>query len=167
MSINDYHFITHWRVKGTLDQVYDILSNSQEFPRWCPSVYLSAKEVHPGGADRIGRVTEMHTKGRLPYTIRWYSRLAETHRPYGFSIEATGDFQGRGIWTLSRDGKHVKISYDWTVHVEKPLLKYLSFLLKPLFAANHRWAMARGEEALKAELARRTGAGQQPAAHKS
>jgi hypothetical protein len=27
--------------------------------------------------------------------------------------------------------------------------------MKPLFEANHRWAMARGEESLKLELARR------------
>jgi len=30
----------------------------------------------------------------------------------------------------------------------------LSFLLKPIFCANHGWAMARGEESLKIELAR-------------
>ena len=167
MSVNDYHFVTHWRVKGTLEEVNRILSNTTEFPRWCPSVYLSVKEVHPGGADHIGRVVEMHTKGRLPYTIHWYSRLIDVDPPYGFSIEATGDFQGRGIWTFSRDRKHVKITYDWTVRTEKPLLKYLSFLLKPLFAANHRWAMARVEEGLQAELARRAGGGQHPVAQSS
>ena len=30
-------------------------------------------------------------------------------------------------------------------------------ILKPIFGANHRWAMARGEESLKVELARRHG----------
>ena len=38
---------------------------------------------------------------------------------------------------------------------EKPLLKTLSFLLKPIFEANHRWAMAQGETSLALELARR------------
>jgi hypothetical protein len=32
-------------------------------------------------------------------------------------------------------------------------LRYLSFLFKPFFSANHRWAMARGEESLRRELA--------------
>ncbi len=31
----------------------------------------------------------------------------------------------------------------------------LSFLLRPVFEANHRWAMAQGETSLKLELARR------------
>ena len=30
----------------------------------------------------------------------------------------------------------------------KPLLRYLSFLLKPFFRANHSWAMAKGRESL-------------------
>ena len=167
MSANDYHFVTNWRVKAKIEEVYAILSDTPEYPRWCPVIYLSVKEIHPGGADSIGRVMELHTKGRLPYTIHWFSRLTDTNRPYGFSIEATGDFQGRGVWILARDGKHVKITYDWRIRAEKPPLKYLSFLLKPAFAANHRWAMARGEEGLRSELARRAGAGQQSAAQSS
>jgi hypothetical protein len=38
---------------------------------------------------------------------------------------------------------------------EKGLLKRLSFLMKPICAANHHWATARGEESLCLELARR------------
>jgi hypothetical protein len=38
------------------------------------------------------------------------------------------------------------------------LLRYLSFVFKPLFAANHRWAMAQGERSLRAEMARRRSA---------
>ena len=45
------------------------------------------------------------------------------------------------------------MTYDWKIRADKPLLRYLSFLLKPIFSANHRWAMAQGEKALRAELA--------------
>ena len=34
---------------------------------------------------------------------------------------------------------------------DKALLRYLSFLLKPVFAMNHRWAMAQGEKSLRVE----------------
>ena len=87
--------------------------------------------------------------------------------PHGFSLEAWGDLEGSGVWTFSQDGPMVDITYDWRIRAEKPLLRYLSFLLKPIFSANHRWAMARGEESLRAELARRAGAGQQRASHSS
>lgn len=46
-------------------------------------------------------------------------------------------------------------TYDWKITAEKPLLKNFSFIMKPIFSANHHWAMARGEESLAIELARR------------
>jgi hypothetical protein len=87
--------------------------------------------------------------------LRWQFRVTESNYPYGFSLEAEGDFNGRGVWTLRQDSGFVNVRYDWRIRADKPLLAALSFLMKPLFAANHRWAMARGEESLKLELARR------------
>jgi len=60
-----------------------------------------------------------------------------------------------GVWTFLQDWPVVDVVYDWRIRAEKPILRTLSFLLKPLFSANHRWAMARGEESLALELARR------------
>jgi hypothetical protein len=47
------------------------------------------------------------------------------------------------------------MTYVWTVQARKRLIRSLSFLLRPLFEANHCWAMARGEEGLTLELLRR------------
>ena len=167
MSANEYHFVTNWRVPGTVQQVSDILGDPLDLPRWWPSVYLAVEQIEPGDASGVGRVVALHTKGWLPYTLRWRFRVIESRRPYGFSLEAWGDFEGTGVWTFTQDGSFVKITYDWRIRADKPLLRYLSFLLKPVFSANHRWAMARGEESLIAELGRRAGAGQQSTAQTS
>jgi len=163
MSANEYHFVSHWRVESTVEEVSDVLGNASELTRWWPSVYLAVKEVEPGGANGVGRVVELHTKGWLPYRLHWFFRVTESHRPHGFSLEAWGDLEGSGAWDFVPDGQFVAITYDWRIRAEKPMLRYLSFLLKPIFSANHRWAMARGEESLRAELGRRAGAGQQSA----
>ena len=88
----------------------------------------------------------------------WESEIVESRYPHGFTIVASGDFDGRGVWTFEQDGRVVDVTYDWRLRAEKPLLRNLSFLLKPLFEANHRWAMAQGEESLKLELLRRRAA---------
>jgi len=106
-------------------------------------------------SNKRGRLIKLHTKGWLPYTLRWQFEVVEDRYPHGFSLVATGDFDGRGQWTFQQDGAFVDMTYDWRLRAEKPLLRNLSFLMKPLFEANHRWAMARGEESLKLELARR------------
>ena len=73
-------------------------------------------------------------------------------------MSADGDLQGTGRWTFGQDGPEVVITYDWRVSAAKPLLRRLTWLLRPVFAANHRWAMARGEESLRLELRRRRAA---------
>ena len=154
MSSNEYHFVTRWRVSGTVAEVADILKDADELPRWWPSVYLATEVLDPGDENGIGKIVSLHTRGWLPYTLRWRFRVTESRYPDGFALEASGDFTGRGVWSLVQDGPEVCVTYDWRVRADKPLLRSLSFLLKPIFSANHRWAMARGEESLKIELAR-------------
>lgn len=154
MATNDYHFITNWHVQGTLQEVTDIIGNAEELTRWWPSVYLDVKVLEKGDEVGLGKVVALYTKGWLPYTLRWQFRVTEV-RDDGFTLVAQGDFEGRGIWTFKQNGPWVDVVYDWKISAEKPLLRYFSFLIKPLFAANHRWAMAKGEESLALELARR------------
>jgi hypothetical protein len=153
--INDYHFVSRWRVEGTCGEVADVLGDPVALARWWPSVYLSVDEVEPPGAQGVGRRVALVTKGWLPYTIRWGFVVVESRYPYGFTIVAHGEFDGRGVWTFEQDGSFVNVAYDWRLRPEKPLLRNLSFLLKPVFEANHRWAMAQGEASLRLELARR------------
>jgi hypothetical protein len=158
MPDNAYHFISRWRVEGTCGEVADVLGDPLALPRWWPSVYLDVWEVRPpvnNAASGVGQRVKLQTKGWLPYTLRWQFEVVESRYPHGFAIVATGDFDGRGVWTFEQDGAFVNITYDWRLRAEKPLLRSLSPLLKPLFEANHRWAMARGEESLTLELARR------------
>src|SRR4051812_34739011 len=152
---NQYAFVTHWRVEGTCGEVADILSDPMELPRWWPSVYLAVEELRPPDASGLGRRIRLHTKGWLPYTLTWDFETVESRYPHGSTLVASGDFDGRGVWTFVQDGAFVDITYDWRLSAEKPLLRNLSFLLKPVFEANHRWAMAQGEASLKLELARR------------
>ncbi|WP_246999888.1 SRPBCC family protein [Halosolutus gelatinilyticus] len=158
-SATEYHFVTRWRVQGTVEEVADVLSDPTDLPRWWPSVYLDAQLTKPGDEDGIGKEVSLYTTGWLPYTLRWDFRVTESDYPHGFALEAQGDFVGRGEWTLRQDGDQVAVTYEWRVRAEKPLLRRFSFLLRPVFEANHQWAMARGEESLRLELARRAATG--------
>src|SRR5579884_476912 len=154
MASNNYHFITKWRVRSTIKEVSEILADAADLVRWWPSVYLDVKVFEPGDERGLGKVVSLYTKGWLPYTLSWDFRVTEV-REDGFTLVAWGDFDGRGIWTFEQDGPWVNVVYDWKIKAEKPLLRYFSFLIKPIFSANHRWAMAKGEESLKLEIARR------------
>jgi hypothetical protein len=150
-----YHFVTTWRMEGTCDEVADILGDPLRLSVWWPSVYLKVDEIEPARAENgVGRRVGLLTKGWLPYTLRWELLVVDARYPHGSTIAATGDLEGTGVWTFEQDGEFVDISYDWRIRATKPLLRNLSFLLRPLFEANHRWAMTEGEKSLRLELAR-------------
>ncbi|MCZ2402057.1 SRPBCC family protein [Paenarthrobacter sp. Z7-10] len=159
MKNNEYQFLSVWRVPGTPREVVDVLGDPLTLPRWWPSVYLDVHQVLPGAADGNGRTVDLYTKGWLPYTLRWTLTVTEPITESGFGLTAAGDLNGTGRWTFRADGPETVITYDWRVSAAKPMLRQLSWLMKPVFAANHRWAMLRGEESLHLELRRRRAAG--------
>jgi hypothetical protein len=161
MPANEYQFVTRWRLPGTIEQVSDLLGDTETLIRVWPSLYSSATVVEPGDERGVGKVLRVETRGHLPYTLRWSFRVTESRHPYGYTIEAWGDMVGNGVWTLRPDGDDTRVTYVWRVRTEKLLLKWLSPLLKPLFKSNHDRVMAEGEVGLRRELERRRAA--QPA----
>ena len=171
MASNEYHILTVWRIPGTPEEIAEVLGAAEDLPLWWPAVYLDVRVVEPGNPRGIGRVVSLYTKGWLPYTLRWRFKVTELALPRTMEIEAIGDFEGRGIWTFdpvrSADdpaGPLTNVTYDWLIVAQKGILKHLSVVMKPIFAANHGWAMRQGERSLVIELARRhAAAGGDPA----
>ncbi|HSH03524.1 MAG TPA: SRPBCC family protein [Anaerolineae bacterium] len=156
---NEYQFVTNWRIRGEREEIAQILAEPEHLTAWWPSVYLQVTELRAGeGEWDIGRVIGLHTKGWLPYTLRWQFEITEVVWPERFVLEAAGDFNGVGVWVFEQDGDMVNVTYDWRIRADKPLLKYGSVVLKPFFRANHHWAMEKGLASLKLELARRRAA---------
>ena len=155
MAESEYHFVDRWRVEADLKEVADILEDALSLPRWWGSVYFEVKQIEPGGEQGIGKLISLHAGGWLPYTLRINFRTVASRYPQGFTMDATGDLEGKGIWTIEPEGPSVNVTYDWTIRANKPLIEKLSFLLKPIFRSNHNWTMKRGEESLKLELLRR------------
>src|SRR5450755_2464212 len=98
---DSYHFVSRWRVKATTEEVYDILSQPLEFPRWWPAVYLDCRQTSAGATDGTGRCVQFHSRGWLPYTLRWEACTTEAEFPHRIAIEASGDFNGPGVWSFA------------------------------------------------------------------
>ena len=137
----EYVFVDEWEVDAPVEAVYEALVDARTYPEWWQPVYISVE------GDR--RETEHHFKGRLPYTLKMRARLVEVDRPRTFDVEVDGDLRGHGRWTLTpRDGR-VRVRWDWVVYADRPLLRYLTPVLRPLFRWNHNWAVARAREGLE------------------
>lgn len=155
MPANEYHFRTHWAISGTAEEAYDVIDNPVDLPRWWPAVYLDAQVLDEGDADGIGKVVALHTRGWLPYTLRWQFRVREKQRAERIVLEAWGDFVGQAIVRFAQQGANAHLDFDWRIRADKWILRHGSLLLKPIFAANHHWAMNQGYRSLILEIQRR------------
>jgi uncharacterized protein YndB with AHSA1/START domain len=142
----DYIFLDEWDVDAPQAAVFNALADSTTYPEWWKPVYI---EVEADGPLRVGQVAEHHFKGRLPYTLKTTSKIVRMDAPNEFEVEVVGDLTGKGVWTLSpRDGK-VHVRFDWRVIADRPLLRYLSPVLRPVFRWNHNWSVKRAIEGLE------------------
>ena len=151
-----YDFLTKWRFDDTdITEVADILEDTATLPRWWPELFRTVTIVKPGTGHALGQIAKCECRARLPYTLRFTYTVVEERYPFGSTIDSTGDLVGRGVWRLEpRDGG-VDVQYEWRVNLQKPLLRFVSPILRPLLAANHEWSMNRGEEGLRREIIRR------------
>ena len=144
-----YVFVDEWDVDGPIEAVYDALADAATYPEWWKPVYIEGR-AEPGG-----RVVHHVFKGRLPYRLRVRSELVRSERPRELEARVTGDLSGSGIWTLTPSDGGVHLRFDWRVEADRPFLRVLTPVLRPVFRWNHSWAIARAKEGLE-PYARRT-----------
>jgi hypothetical protein len=138
---SEYVFVDEWVVDAPQEVVYDVLADARTYPDWWKPVYLSVE------GDR--RKTLHRFKGRLPYTLKMRAELVREERPRQFEVLVDGDLRGKGIWTFTPRCGGTQVRWDWIVFADRPLLRYLTPLLKPLFRWNHNWAVKRAMEGLE------------------
>jgi uncharacterized protein YndB with AHSA1/START domain len=143
---SEYVFIDEWDVAAPQKAVFEALADASTYPQWWKPVY---KEVLVDGPPEVGSTSKQCFKGRLPYTLNTTSEIVRYEPPGEFEVSVVGDLTGRGVWKLTpRDGK-VHIRFDWRVIADRPLLRYLTPVLRPVFRWNHNWSIARAREGLE------------------
>ena len=157
MASNKYHFVDHWDVPFPIDQVWEVLSRTREFPVWWQGVYLSVDALDEAPGPKVGERVAAVARGWLPYKLHFTIETTALEKPHLIAFKATGDFEtddSRWLLTPTTMGTHVIL--DWNPIVEKPVVKFLSPLLKPLFRWNHNWTMVRGQRQIVEYMSQRS-----------
>jgi uncharacterized protein YndB with AHSA1/START domain len=142
----EYVFHDEWDVEAPQEAVFRALADARTYPEWWKPVYLEAEgDCEPA----VGCTTKHHFKGRLPYTLKTTSELVAYNPPNSFSVKVEGDLTGSGVWTLTQRNGTVHVRFDWTVFADRPLLRYLTPILRPVFRYNHNWSVKRAIEGLE------------------
>jgi uncharacterized protein YndB with AHSA1/START domain len=143
----EYVFIDEWDARAPVEAIFEALADTRTYPEWWAPVYISVACDGPPGP---GRVSDSVFKGRLPYRLKMRSQIMRYDPPREFEIATSGDLTGRGVWTLSEQGEGlVHVRFDWRVNADRMLLRVLTPVLRPLFRANHGYAISRARAGLE------------------
>jgi len=153
---NVYRFVEQWKLPGsTPDEVYEVLSDARLLPDWWKGVYLESEPINGWSTPKVGARVRVKARGFLPYTLSFILEATALQPGRLVEVRTLGDFEGVWRATLSAGDSGTRVDIDWKVTVQKPVVRLLSPLLKPLFAWNHHWTTPRGEAGLRAYLVER------------
>lgn len=152
MPLNSYVFQEHWIIPAQRSAVYRVLSDGKLLPEWWRGVYLESTPLN-GSEVRVGARSRAVLRGALPYRVRCELEATELVQDEVVEVAAHGEFEGCWRATLSDVPEGTRVDINWSVSAQKPIIRYLSPVMKPLFAWNHNWAKKRGETGLTAYLA--------------
>jgi len=141
-----YVFVDEWDVAAPQECVFAAVAKARTYPEWWTPVYLA---VEGDEEPRLGARSSQHFKGRLPYHLHTRGEIVEFDPPRLVRAEVEGDLRGVGIWTLTPTARGTHVRFDWEVYADRPLLRRLTPLLRPLFRWNHNWAIARAMHGLE------------------
>jgi uncharacterized protein YndB with AHSA1/START domain/quercetin dioxygenase-like cupin family protein len=142
----EYVFVDEWDVAAPPQAVFDALADARTYPEWWTPVYL---DVDAEGPPTLGKVSRQHFKGRLPYHLHTTSTITRLEPPRVVQGDVEGDLRGRGTWTLTPTATGTHVRFDWRVLADRPLLRTLTPVLRPVFRWNHDWAIARAMDGLE------------------
>jgi uncharacterized protein YndB with AHSA1/START domain len=149
----EYVFVDEWDVDAPQEAIFDALADATTYTQWWTPTY---RESRAEGPLTVGVRSHQRFRAALPYTLKTTSTLVAMDRPHGFTVDVDGDLRGRGVWSLEpRDGV-VHVRFDWRVFADRPLLRVLTPVLRPLFRWNHRVAIEAAMRGLE-PYARRAG----------
>jgi hypothetical protein len=146
-----YSFVTKWQLKAPLQDVWDAIYDSMEWPQWWHGVQ-AVIEIEKNDARGINGVRNYTWKSVLPYKLTFNMRLTEKESLQRLKGIAFGELEGDGEWLFTEKNGIIYIQYNWNVVTTKKWMNTFGFLLKPFFVFSHNAVMHWGGKGLAKKL---------------
>ncbi len=146
-----YHFVTIWKIKCSIEEVWEVLHHQEDWPKWWKGV-VKVETLKQGDNNNIGKIMRYTWKSFLPYTLAFDMVATEIAEPHILAGTAFGELDGKGRWEIYQDGDTTTLTYDWHVSTTKKWMNKFGWLMKPAFKWNHDIVMKWGAKGLANEL---------------
>lgn len=151
MLVYTYHFETVWKIKAPVEQVWNAIYNSDEWPDWWRGM-LKVKKIREENAEKTGGIKEYTWGFTLTYQLCFKMETIRYDYLHQLEGRAWGDLEGRGLWTFTEQDGVTTAVYYWNVKTNKKWMNQMAWLLKPVFKFNHDLVMQWGAKGLAKKL---------------
>src|SRR6266545_4605057 len=139
-AMTDYRFVTVWKLRAPIDQVWQAIWQSEKWPSWWKGV-LSVEKLRDGDESGIGGIRRYVWRSKLPYNLAFDMDLTRSEPPHRLEGNASGELAGTGVWELDEAGGVTTVRYTWSVHTTRAWMNLLAPIARPLFEWNHDYVM--------------------------
>jgi uncharacterized protein YndB with AHSA1/START domain len=146
-----YSFITTWEIKAPISDVWQIIYDYEQWPKWWKAV-LKAETLVQGDEKSIGKKVYYLWESILPYKLLFTVTSTKIEYPFIMEGIAEGELQGEGKWMLEELNGITIVHCTWNVNTNKKWMNVLKPILAPLFNWNHKVAMQWGAKGIAKKL---------------
>jgi len=146
-----YSFITDWELRAPLEEVWQAILESEQWPEWWKGV-VDVKELKPGNESGIGSIRSYTLSSPSRYRLRFNLLLTNRTEYQLLKGNATGDLQGTGSWHFRYNDGITYVQCEWHVMTTIPWMSYMGVVLAPFFRYNHTIVMRWGARSLAKKL---------------
>ena len=114
----EYHFVSTWRVQAPIEAVWEAITHTERWPTWWKYVQR-VDTLEQGAADGLGKRQRLLFKTRLPYRLTFDTHVRRVEPPSTLEIDATGELEGKGCWTLAPEDGATLLRYTWDVRTTR------------------------------------------------
>jgi len=154
MATNEYIFIDKFTAPCDINTAYNYIATIEDYPSWWGNIYKRIEKLNNVPDHQPGVQYAVRVGGFLPYTLTINNEITYTDEPNVIRFKAFGDLEGKGAWYFNPVEDGTEIVFDWRVTANKKVIRWFSFLLKPLFRANHHYCVTEAAKGLRADLIR-------------
>ncbi|MBP6430264.1 MAG: SRPBCC family protein [Ferruginibacter sp.] len=151
LALNTYSFETTWKLNAPVNEVWDVLYDTQAWPTWWKGV-KKVTVLDNANGNAIGKKVKYTWKSILPYTLCFDIKSTFVDEYFIMEGVATGELEGRGVWRFTQVNNITTVKYNWDVCTTKKWMNFLSPILKPFFRWNHNIVMMWGAKGLAKKL---------------
>jgi hypothetical protein len=149
--VKPYCFITTWKLRTSIEQAWDAIYHSEDWPKWWKDV-RSVTELIKGDERGIGSVRIYKLRSPIGYTLTFRLLLTDRIDNKLLKGNASGELMGTGAWHFEETSGVTTIQCIWNVTPTLCWMRIFDFALRRLFIYNHKVVMQRGGRQLAQKL---------------